>query len=61
MIVLNTTRLTLSPCNPRDRVDFIRLETDPEVMRFLNNGAVDHSRINPANIAAMIQTLLERE
>lgn len=49
MIVLNTPRLTLSPCNPRDRVDFIRLETDPEVMRFLNNGAVDHSRIDPAN------------
>ena len=49
MIVLNTTRLTLSPCNPRDRGDFIRLETDPEVMRFLNNGAVDHSRIDPAN------------
>lgn len=37
MIVLNTTRLTLSPCNPRDRVDFIRLETDPEVMRFLKD------------------------
>jgi RimJ/RimL family protein N-acetyltransferase len=49
MTVLKTVRLTLSPCTPVDRVDFIQLELDPEVMRFLNNGAVDHDRIDPAN------------
>src|SRR3954468_9193695 len=41
-------RLTLSPCGPSDRADFIDLELDPEVMRFLNGGqAVDPERINP--------------
>jgi RimJ/RimL family protein N-acetyltransferase len=40
--VLQTTRLTLGPCSPDDRPDFIDLERDPEVMRFLNGGhAVD--------------------
>jgi hypothetical protein len=48
MAVLQTTRLTLSPCSPSDRADFIDLELDPEVMRFLNGGhAVDHARIDP--------------
>jgi RimJ/RimL family protein N-acetyltransferase len=48
MAVLQTTRLTLSPCCPSDRADFIDLELDPEVMRFLNGGhAVDHERIDP--------------
>lgn len=46
--VLQTKHLTLSPCSPRDRADFIDLELDPEVMRFLNGGhAVDHERIDP--------------
>jgi len=36
--VLHTARLILSPCCPRDRDDFIALERDPEVMRFLNGG-----------------------
>ena len=49
MTVLKTMHLTLSPCTPMDRADFIQLELDPEVMRFLNNGAVDHDRIDPAN------------
>ena len=45
MTVLRTTRLILSPCCPGDRADFIDLELDPEVMRFLNGGrAVDHAR-----------------
>jgi len=48
MAVLQTTRLTLSPCCPSDRADFIDLELDPEVMRFLNGGhAVDHEQIDP--------------
>jgi RimJ/RimL family protein N-acetyltransferase len=48
MNVLQTTRLTLSPCTPSDCADFINLERDPEVMRFLNGGhAVDHETIGP--------------
>lgn len=46
--VLQTTRLTLSPCRPGDRADFIDLERDPEVMRFLNGGyAVDRETADP--------------
>ena len=45
MAILQTTQLTLSPCGPSDRADFIGLELDPEVMRFLNGGhAVDHEQ-----------------
>ena len=45
---LQTTRLTLSPCCPSDAADFIDLELDPEVMRYLNGGhAVDHEHIDP--------------
>jgi len=48
MAVLQTTRLTLSPCAPSDRSDFIALERDPEVMRFLNGGRpVDVEHIDP--------------
>ncbi|MGQ3278880.1 MAG: hypothetical protein ACT6WE_20355, partial [Shinella sp.] len=48
MTVLQTTQLTLSPCCPRDRTDFMALERDPEVMRFLNGGhAVNHQEIDP--------------
>lgn len=48
MAVLQTMQLTLSPCRPSDRTDFIDLERDPEVMRFLNGGyAVDHETIGP--------------
>jgi len=47
MAVLHTTRLTLSPCVPSDRTDFIDLELDPEVMRYLNGGAVDHAHVDP--------------
>ena len=38
MPVLQTSHLTLSPCRPADRDDFIALEQDPDVMRFLNGG-----------------------
>jgi RimJ/RimL family protein N-acetyltransferase len=40
--------MTLSPCCPADRADFIDLERDPEVMRFLNGGhVVDRERVDP--------------
>jgi hypothetical protein len=48
MTILQTARMTLSPCCPRDRADFIDLERDPEVMRYLNGGhAVDQENIDP--------------
>ncbi len=48
MAVLQTVQLTPRPCSPSDRTDFIKLELDPEVMRFLNGGrAVDHEHIDP--------------
>jgi RimJ/RimL family protein N-acetyltransferase len=48
VVVLQTMQLTLSPCCPTDRADFIGLELDAEVMRFLNGGhAVDHSKSDP--------------
>lgn len=48
MAVLQTRNLTLGPCCPSDRADFIGLELDPEVMRYLNGGyAVDHQQIDP--------------
>lgn len=47
MAVLQTAHLTLSPCCPADAFDFIDLERDPEVMYFLNGGAVDHDNIEP--------------
>ncbi|MBV1722321.1 MAG: GNAT family N-acetyltransferase [Hoeflea sp.] len=40
MAVLKTNRMTLSPCCPADREDFIALERDPEVMRFLSGGRI---------------------
>jgi hypothetical protein len=46
--VLQSMELTLSPCCPSDRADFMDLERDPEVMRFLNGGhPVDHARSYP--------------
>lgn len=48
MTALQTARLTLTPCTPEDRADFIALERDPEVMRFLNGGyAVDREEAGP--------------
>lgn len=48
MAVLQTTQLTLTPCRPVDRTDFIDLERDREVMRFLNGGkAVDREQSDP--------------
>jgi len=51
MAVLQTARLTLRPCSPDDCADFMALELDPEVMRYLNGGhAVDHAPVDPAQI-----------
>ena len=48
MAVLQTMRLTLTPCRPGDRADFIALERDPEVMLFLNGGrAVESEEADP--------------
>jgi RimJ/RimL family protein N-acetyltransferase len=45
---LHTQHLTLAPCRPADREDFIALERDPEVMRFLNGGkAVEGDAVDP--------------
>lgn len=49
MAVLKTEKLTLRPCGPEDRADFIDLELDSEVMRFLNGGSVDHKNTDPEN------------
>ncbi|WP_299870291.1 GNAT family N-acetyltransferase [uncultured Hoeflea sp.] len=50
MAVLQTRTLTLSPCCPDDRADFIALEQDPEVMRFLNGGRpVDRTARDPGS------------
>lgn len=38
MPLLQTTSLTIAPCRPEDSADFIALEADPEVMRFLTDG-----------------------
>ena len=45
---LYTTSLVLEPCVPADCADFMALERDPEVMRFLNGGQpVDHTQPDP--------------
>jgi len=47
-VTLQTPRLTLRPCSPADSADFVDLERDPEVMRYLNGGdAVDHAHVDP--------------
>ena len=47
MAVLQTMRLTLTPCCPEDAADFIALELDADVMRYLNGGPVDHALADP--------------
>lgn len=54
MAVLQTMNLTLSPCCPSDRADFIDLERDPEVMHFLNGGAVDHENTEPNDVTFLM-------
>lgn len=48
MNFINTERLNLKPCDPSEEPDFRKLELDPEVMRFLNGGSVDHQKIDAA-------------
>lgn len=47
MTMLQTKNLTIMPCVPADREDFIALELDSDVMHFLNGGAVDHETTDP--------------
>lgn len=47
MAFFQTANLTIAPCAPSDREDFIALELDPDVMHFLNGGAVDHETTDP--------------
>lgn len=47
MTVLHTLNLILRPCCPLDAPDFLALERDAEVMRFLNGGPVDHDSVDP--------------
>ncbi len=54
MAVLQTMALTLRPCCPGDRADFVDLERDPEVMRFLNGGAVDHETTDPKDVTFLM-------
>lgn len=54
MLVLQTTHLTLSPCTPEDGNDFTELECDPEVMHFLNGGAVDHDVVDPGQVTFLM-------
>jgi len=54
MTALQTMTLTLSPCCPSDRTDFIGLELDPKVMHFLNGSAVDHEKIDPKEVTFLM-------
>ena len=54
MTVLQSKNLTLRPCSPDDRDDFMDLERDPAVMRFLNGGhAVDQMEGDPDSLFLM--------
>ncbi|BBK30925.1 GNAT family acetyltransferase [Allostella humosa] len=46
--------LTLRLCDLGDRADFIGLEHDPEVMHFLNGGAVDHETTDPERVTFLM-------
>lgn len=49
-----TVNLKLRPCTPADRNDFIDLERDPDVMRFLNGGPVDHETTDPEKVTFLM-------
>lgn len=51
---METHNLTLTPCTPADAEDFIALERDAEVMRYLNGGAVDHQTTDPAKASFLM-------
>lgn len=49
-----TPRLLLRPCTPADRSDFMALESDPAVMRYLNGGeAIDHATVTSSPLFLM--------
>jgi RimJ/RimL family protein N-acetyltransferase len=54
MTELRTRTLTLRLCDPSDRDDFIALERDPEVMHFLNGGAVDHATMRSEDVSFLM-------
>lgn len=54
MIALQTKNLTLTPCSPTDRDDFVALEQDPEVMRFLNGGLAVEPGLEPAEASFLM-------
>lgn len=54
MTVLQTANLVLIPCSPDDGADFIDLERDPEVMHFLNGGAVEHENVDSINVTFLM-------
>jgi RimJ/RimL family protein N-acetyltransferase len=54
LVVLITKRMMLRPCTVDDRNDFMDLERDPEVMRYLNGGhPVDQEIGDPESPFAM--------
>jgi RimJ/RimL family protein N-acetyltransferase len=50
MKTIYSSRLVLEPCKVGDRDDFIALELDAEVMRFLNGGPVDRTKTHPDHV-----------
>ncbi len=54
MTVLLTANLELRICSPSDAADFIDLERDPEVMHYLNGGAVDYENLDPNHVTFLM-------
>lgn len=54
MTDLKTMRMTLAPCCPMDRPDFINLELDGEVMRFLSGGVVHRESVDPNTVTFLM-------
>lgn len=54
MTILHTANLMITPCQPDDREDFIGLECDAEVMRFLHGGAVDHDTVRSQDVSFLM-------
>lgn len=54
MSTLVTQRLLLVLSQPSDCRDFIELERDAEVMRFLHGAAVDHETVRPQDVAFLM-------
>lgn len=58
---LVTQRLVAGPCQPKDREHFVRLERDPDVMRFLNGGGVDDETASTADAPFLMPRGMERD